>query len=309
MTDQDDEGNAMTQPFVVGKDEKAKKDGKGGQQISLDHFTPRHVLIPNLKEKVELLYQYHPNIRRQYELAETLKVAPSTLATWINGVPNSDGVRVNPGTIPAKHLKAFANVFGVPGAILEMEDFAEYKNAYVTFESGRGAWEKLVRSLPDNDLIEIVVNEERKFVPPDEDLGEEGLLRVGNGDEVMLRVRNPGLRHGALLAHDRDGWQALRPTPRWKETEIGEALLYPRPTSEGLPQFAVMEGSGVHTVLAVFTRDPLPGRVLEALHASALARDELDQTVSFFNGLLAAGPEKCRMFSRRFLVTSSARRK
>jgi hypothetical protein len=271
-------------------------------------ITPRHVRVPHLDKKIELLYQYHPFIRKQYELAKEVNVAPATLSNWIRGIPCPDGIRVNPDTIPAKHFSTVVKVFGLPSAVLEMEDLADFKNAVATFESGRGAWEKLVRALPDDKTIEIIVDQERRFVDLDAEQDNEGILRIRNGDEVMVRVPNPGLRHGVLLAQDRDGWSSLRPTSRWKETEVGETLVYPRPNSDGLPRLTMIEGSGVHLVLAIFTREPLPGWIMDTFLASNLD-ENLDRTVSVFHNLLTAGPEKCRMFSRRFLVTNAARRR
>jgi hypothetical protein len=293
--------------------DKVDKDIKIGDKAG-PYITPRHVRVPHLDKKVELLYQYHPFIRKQYELAKEVNVAPATLSNWIRGTPCPDGIRVNPGAIPAKHFNTVVKVFGVPAAVLEMEDLAEFKNAFATFESGRGAWEKLVRALPDDGTIEIISSDqERRWVEPEAGGDHEGILRVRNGDELMVRIPNPGLRHGVLLAQDRDGWSSLRPTPRWKETEVGDTLVYPRPKADGSPCFAMIEGSGVHLLLAIFTRDALPSWIMDILLASDLDQnlddENLDRTVSVFHNLLTAGPEKCRMFSRRFLVTNAPRRK
>jgi hypothetical protein len=68
-------------------------------------------------------------------------------------------------------------------------------------------------------------------------------------------------------------------------------------------------------LLAVFTHEPLPSRVMDLLFAAnselheSVKEDDLDRKVSIFHNLLAAGPEKCRMFSRRFLVTNAPRRR
>jgi transcriptional regulator with XRE-family HTH domain len=294
-------------------DKRPDSKGKGVTKPDT-HVTPRHVRVPQFDKKIELLYQYHPFIRKQYELAKELNVSPATLSNWINGTPFPDGVRLNPGTIPAKHFSAVLKVFGVPAAVLEMEDLSEFKNTFVTFESGRGAWEKLVRALPDDETIEIIAADQpRRWIEPDEPGDSEGLLRVRNGDALMVRVPNRGLQHGILFAQDRAGWSCLRPSSRSKETEIGEAMVFPRPHDDGSPRFAMIEGSGVHLLLAIFTREPLPTWVMDILLSSdpdrTLDNEKLDGMVSVLHNLLTAGPEKCRMFSRRFLVTNSLRRK
>jgi hypothetical protein len=271
-------------------------------------ITPRHVRIPKFKEKLELLFRYHPFIRRQYEFCEEVGVSAATGSTWINPPPDPDGVFVNPGTVPAKHFNTVANVFGVPGPVLLMEDLAEFEKTLATFESGRGAWEKLVRALPNDDKIEIIVNEEKRIIDPDDDEDDHGLLRVRNGDEIFIRVANPSLKHAALLQRHPDGWSSLRPTRRTKDTDVEEMLIYPRPRPDGTPRFALIEGSGVHQVLAIFTRDPLPTRIIDLFIADDLT-DNLDRTVAVFHNLLAAGPEKCRMFGRRFLVTNTPRQR
>lgn len=302
---------------ATGENDKAAVDLSAEAGSPAPFITPRHVHVPHLAEKIELLYQYHPFIRRQYELARELNVAPATLATWINGTPCPDGIRVNPSTIPAKHFGAILRVFGVPAAVLEMADLVEFKRAFATFESGRGAWEKMVRALPDDQTIEITVNNPNrkiKFVPPELEQNDDGILRIHSDDEVTLCLPNPGLRHAVLLQQDRDGWSSLLPTPRWKGTEIGASLLYPPSKPDGSLRFATVEGGGLHLVLAILTRKPLPGWIMDIFLASnpeideSLREDDLDRTVSVFHNLLTAGPEKCRMFSRRFIVTNAPRR-
>jgi hypothetical protein len=295
------------------KDETTEKSRRTGRpdkkrDVLREVITPRHVRIPRFKEKLELLFRYHPFIRRQYEFCEEVGVSAATGSTWINPPPDADGVFVNPGTVPAKHFNSVANVFGVPGPVLLMEDLAEFEKALATFESGRGAWEKLVRALPNDDKVEIIVNEEKRIVDPDEDDEDRGLLRVRNGDEIFIRVTNPTLKHAILLQRDPDGWSSLRPTRRAKDTEVEGALIYPRANPAGMPRFAIVEGSGVHQVLAIFTRDPLPGWITDMFIADSLA-DGLDRAVGVFHNLLAAGPDKCRMFGRRFLVTNSPRQR
>jgi hypothetical protein len=308
--------SAMSQKLGGGKGSKGETNGKnvmhanesketGFAKKEPSFFTPRHVRIPHLREKVELLYRYHPTIRLQRELAAEMKVSPAALAGYINGIPSADGIRVNPGTMPAKHFSTFVNIFGVPAAVLEMEDLAEFKNALETFESGRGAWDKLIRALPDDEAIEIIVNEDRRIVDRDEEGDHEGILHVLSGDEVLLRVRNPGFDHGVLLQQDRQGWWTLRPSSRWKETEVDEALVFPRQPPDGPPRFAQIEGSGVHLVLGMFMQEPLPTATVNALMADPIDIDSLNRTASFFNNQIIAG--KSKLLSRRFLVVNAPR--
>src|ERR1700720_4319280 len=114
------EGTDTKAQEYEGTDTKAQENVPVSKKSSAGYITPRHVRIPHLREKVELLYRYHPFIRKQYELAKEVGVSPATLATWISGVISLDGIRVNPGTIPAKHFNTFAKIFGVPGPVLEM---------------------------------------------------------------------------------------------------------------------------------------------------------------------------------------------
>jgi hypothetical protein len=289
--------------------EKGRQPDKSADRTAAPQevITPRHVRIPKFKEKLELLYRHHPFIRRQYEFFAEVGVAPATGSNWVNPPFDPDGVRVNPGTVPAKHFNTVANVFGVPGPVLLMEDLAEFEKALATFESGRGAWDKLIRALPNEEKVEIIVNEEKRIVDPDETDEDPGLLQVRNGDEIAISIANPGLKHAVLLQQDPGGWYSLRPTRRVKETEIGDALIYPRLGPDGVRRFASIEGTGVHLVLAIFTRDPLPAWISDILLADSLD-ESLDKTVATFHNLLAAGPDKCRMFGRRFLVTNAPRR-
>ncbi len=52
--------------------------------------TSGYVHIPHLRKKLKLLYGYHSLIDVQYKLAQALGVAPSTLATWLNGTQFKD---------------------------------------------------------------------------------------------------------------------------------------------------------------------------------------------------------------------------
>ena len=273
-----------------------------------EYYTPRHIRIPHLAEKIELLYVIPPTMRKQFELARALKVAPATLTQWIRGVPDKEGVRANPGTIPAKHFGAFANTFGLEREVLEMEDFSAFKKTFDSCESGRGAWEKLIRPLQENDTIEIIINDYRRIIDPDEE-DAEGLTRISSDAEVMIRVPNQGLPYGVLLQEDTDGWWSMRPNSKSKETEVDDALVYPRQEAIGPKRFAIFQGTGLHLVLAIFTAEPLPGRIIDALLRTPVDVESLNRSVPYFNDLLAVGHEKCRMFSRRFIVYNAPRRK
>ena len=299
-----------------GGDVKNSKDGPGNKsaeaaprakQAPPAYYTPRHVRIPHMREKVELLYRYHPSIRRQYELAAAMKVSEAALAGYINGIPSADGVRVNPGTVPSKHFSPLASIFGVPGALLESENFAEFKNAFGVMEAGRGAWDRLVRPLSDDEAIEIIVNDDRRIIDPDQDDNHEGILRVFASQEIMLRVENPGFRHGALLQQDRDGWHTLWPNAQSRETEVEDALVFPRQSPGSMPRFAPLEGSGVHLLLAIFTQEPLPANVLNAFMADTIKDDDLNSAASTLNNLIITG--KGKLLSRRFLLVGVPRRK
>jgi hypothetical protein len=128
------------------------------------------------------------------------------------------------------------------------------------------------------------------------------LPRFRAGDRVMLRVPNPGLGYGLLLAQDRSGWTSLRPNPRWRETEVEDDLVFPRQVAGLPPRFARLEGAGINRVIAVFTDEPLPASVVEALMACPLDAGNLNHSASIFRGRLGAGSNKCQMLSRRFLI-------
>lgn len=269
-------------------------------------FTRGYVRVAGLRDKLEWLYGHHPIIKAQYQLAKELGVSPATLSTWLNGTRYTDTKTIatsNPDSIPTKHYRDFVDLWGLPEAVLEIEDIDEFKNALATFEAGRSPWEKLIRSLPDNKIIEIITNSERGIVDPDDE-EDAGIPHLSVHDEVILRVPNPGLRHGALLVQDRSGWSSLRPNPRWRETSIESELVFPRQIEDGLNRFARLDSTaGIHRVLAIFTEEPLPGGVLEILMSRPMDVSSLNHAVGAFQSRLAGGSAKCQMFSRRFLVT------
>jgi hypothetical protein len=266
--------------------------------------------LPRLREKLEWLYGYHPFVNTQYQLASELKVSPATLSTWLNGTRYTDPrtvATVNPDSIPIKHYRSFLDIWGLPGSLLEIEDLTEFKNALATFEAGRGPWEKLIRALPDDESIEIVANAQRGIVDP-EDEEDPGIVQLHAGDEILLRVPNPNRRHAVMLLQDRIGWSSLRPNPRWVETLADGDIVFPRQGAEGAPRFARLDMvGGVHRVLVIFTDDPLPAGVLDILMGRPLEVGSLNHAVSAIQNRLAAGPNKCRILCRRFVVSPGAR--
>jgi hypothetical protein len=272
--------------------------------------TRGYMHVPHLREKLGWLYGYHPFIKTQYMLADELHVAPATLSTWLNGTRYTDTKTIattNPDSIPTKHFRSFVDLWGLPAAVLEIEDMAEFRNALATFESGRSPWEKLVRSLPDDKTIDIVVNGKRGLIDPDDE-EDKGIIHLRSGDGLLLRVPNPGLRHGALLMEDRLGWSCLRPNPRWIETAVRTELVFPRQLGDGVPRFATLDSvGGIHRIVAIFADEAFPSGVTDILMSRPMDVGGLNHTVAVFQSRLAAGPNKCRMFGRRFLVTDAPR--
>jgi hypothetical protein len=188
--------------------------------------------------------------------------------------------------------------------VLEIEDLNEFRNALDTFEIRRSAWEKLVRDAPDDESIEIISNLERGIIDPD-DMEDPGILKFRPGDDIMIRVTNPGLRHGLMLLQDRSGWSCLRPTVLWKETAIGDLLVFPRQIPDEPPRFARLDMvGGVHRVLAIFVNEPLPSEVFDILSSRPIDVGSLNHAAAVFQNKLAAGASQCRMLSRQFLVVT-----
>jgi hypothetical protein len=288
-----------------------KKESGNRRELEPVH-TKGYMHLPHLREKLEWLYGYHPFVNTQYQLASELKVSPATLSTWLNGTRYTDPrtvATVNPDSIPIKHYRSFLDIWGLPGPILEIEDLIEFKNALATFEAGRGPWEKLVRALPDDESIEIVANAQRGVIDP-EDAEDPGIVQLYAGDEVLLRAHQPGARHAAMLLQDRVGWSSLRPNPRWPDTQVDGEIIFPRQGTDDAPRFARLDTvGGVHRVLVIFTEEPLPAGVLQILLARPMDIGSLNHTVSVLQNRLAAGPGKCRILSRRFLVSPVPTRK
>jgi hypothetical protein len=270
-------------------------------------YTEGWVHIPSLRKKLKWLYASHPFVNTQTDLAHELHVGGGTLSTWLNGLrPRTDDgsvAVVNPDSIPTKNFRDFVAIWGIPAEVLQIEDVDEFRNAVDTFDAGRGPWEKLVRALPDDDSIEILANVTRAvFNPDDEAEGEAAMVRFRAGDEIMVRVANPGLRHAVMLLEDRHGWSCMRPTSRWKDTEADSVVVFPRQSADGVPRFAPLDTTGgVHRVLVIFTADPLPAAILDILLTRPIDLRSLNHAAGAFHNRLAAG--KCRMLSRRFLVT------
>ncbi len=242
-----------------------------GANASEPRFTAKYVHIPQLREKLERLYGHHPTIKTQYELARELDVAPSTLSAWLSGVRyGPDVAPVNPNSSPAKHFRRFKEIWGVPEKVLQAEDI-------------------------------------REFGIRNRDGDEEGaLLHLGIGDEIMLRVGDPGLPHGLMLLQDRSGWASLRPTARLPTTEIDGAMVFPRQYAQAPPRFAEIESpTGMHRALAIFTAEPLPAGVLDILLQEPIDTVSLNHIATVFQRRIAAGPDRCRMLSRRFLVSGN----
>jgi hypothetical protein len=272
-------------------------------------FTRGWKHIPQLRDKLPWLYGHHPFVKTQYQLAAELRVSPATLATWLNGQKFTDPktvARANPDSIPIKHYQSFLAVWGLPAAVLEMDDTQEFQTALATFETGRGPWDKLVRALPDDETIEIILSTDRGVEPDPADADEAGIPHLWALDEIMLSVRNPGLRHAAILLQDRHGWSTLHPSPRWPETDAGEVLVWPRQPTEGPRRFRRLDMvGGVHRILVVFTHERLPDGVLDILLSQPMDMGSLNHVASTFLNRLAAG--KCRMLMRRFLVSATPR--
>lgn len=264
--------------------------------------------IPRLKDKLPWLFGSHPFIKRNYELARELHVSPATLSTWLNGVKFSDAKTIapaNPDSIPIEHFRSFVDLWGLPAEVLDMEDLDEFRRTIEHFEVGRGAWDSLMRSVPDDARIEIIVeNVTRGLVDPDEE-EELGVPHFPVGGRMMLRVSSPGLHHGALLEQDRSGWLSLRPNPRWTDTNVDGQMIFPRQRADGAPRFARLEGPGLHRLLAIFTDEPLPGGVMEILMGRPIDSGRLNYTATVIQSRLAAGPDKCQLMSRRFLAVTS----
>jgi hypothetical protein len=127
-------------------------------------------------------------------------------------------------------------------------------------------------------------------------------------DEFQLAVPNPGLRHSVMLIQDRRGWEILHPNASQPETETDDVLVWPRQPPAGPPRFRQFDDvGGIHRILVIFTNERLPADVLGILLGQPLTESSLNAVTFRFNNLLAAGPGRCRMLTRRFLVFASPR--
>jgi hypothetical protein len=287
-----------------------RNDDTTGKRELDPKFTRGYVHIPHLRDKLPWLYSLHPTVDTQYKLARALRVAPAQLSTWLNGVRHSDARTtgtVNPDSIPIKHFQAFVDIWGLPAEILEVDDLAEFRSAIQHFEGGRGAWDKLVRAVPDDDdAIEIIAeNATRGLVDP-EDEEEAGLARFPIGERLMLRVAANAFRHGIMLEQDRGGWFALRPSARWPQTDIADELVFPRQQHDQPARFARLEVAGLHRILVVLTDEPLPPPVLDLLLRRPIDMGSLNYTATVLQDRLAAAADKCRLLSRRFVASTPA---
>jgi hypothetical protein len=249
-------------------------------------------------------------VNTQYKLAAALRVSAAQLSTWLNGVRHTDPISsgtVNPDSMPIKHFQSFLDVWGIPPEYLEMTDIESFEKAVKAFEVGRGAWDSLVRTVPDDDsAIEITPESvPRGLIDPDDE-EDLGLARFPVGERIMLRVAAPGFAHGMLLEQDRGGWLSLRPNMRWPQTEIAGQLIFPRQQPNESPRFARLEGIGVHRVLAILTTKELPTWQIDLLLRRPIAMASLNSAAGIISEILTKAPDTCRLVSRRFFASPSA---
>jgi hypothetical protein len=273
-------------------------------------FTRGYVHIPDLRAKLKWLYTLHPTVNTQYKLAGALRVSTAQLSTWLNGVRHTDArttAAVNPDSIPIKHFQNFLDIWAIPSELLEITDTNEFKHKVQQFEGGRGAWDKLVRAVPDDDTaIEITPESAaRGLIDPDEE-EDVGLTRFPVGERIMLRVAAPGFAHGMLLEQDHGGWASLRPSSRWPQTDIAGELIFPRQLPDEPPRFARIEGVGVHRILALLTTDALEPPLLDLLLRRPIDVSSLNYTAIVLDQRRTKAPGTCRLVSRRFFASPSA---
>jgi hypothetical protein len=288
-----------------------ENDAELGKRELDPAYTRGYVHIPRLRDKLPWLYALHPSVDSQKKLAMALRISPAQLSTWLNGTRYTDARTIaplNPDSIPIKHFRSFIDIWGLPAEILEIDDVAEFRSAIEHFEGGRGAWEKLVRAVADDDRIEILVEAATRGIIDPEEEEETGIPLFREGERIMLRVADPGLRHGAMLEQDRSGWICLRPNPRWRETELEGAMIFPRQRPDLPPRFARLEGGGMHRVLVILSAEALPARLIDLLMRRPIDVGVLNYAATILQDRLAGGDDKCRLMSRRFLVSSATAR-
>jgi hypothetical protein len=281
-------------------------DDTGGRRELEPTFTRGYVHIPDLRDKLPWLYSLHPRVNTQYKLARELRVAPAQLSTWLNGVRHTDPksiATVNPDSIPIKHYQSFVDIWGVPAEILEVENLDLFRTSLQTFMGGLSAWDKLIRAVTDDDeSIEITPEgTTRGLVDPDDD-SDAGVVRFPLGERLLLRLRVNGFRHGVMLEQDRGGWVSLRPSQRWPQTEIDGEFIFPRQQPDQPARFARLEIAGLHRIVVILTAEALPAPVLELLLRKPIDAASLNYAATVLQALLAEGPDKCRLVSRRFMA-------
>jgi hypothetical protein len=193
---------------------------------------------------------------------------------------------------------------GVPEDVLLMEEIPAFRQGLAQCDGEPSPWDDLVAALPDDSVIEIVKHVTRGLSNPDIE-PDPNLPTLRAGEEIMLRVANPGMSHATLLLHDRSGWSCLRPTATRPETRAEESIVFPRQADQASPKFAkIQDPTGLHRILAIFTAQPLPQEVLSTLLQPTIDSRNLDQAAGFIRQLLSASPDACRLVSRRFLVST-----
>lgn len=286
-----------------------ENDGELGRRELDPTFTRGYVHVAHLRDKLPWLYSLHPSVDSQKKLARALLVSQAQLSNWLNGTRYNDArtiAVVNPDSLPIKHYRSFLDIWGLPTEILEMQDLTEFCSAIKHFEGGRGAWDRLVRAVLDDECIEIISeNSTRGLVDPDEE-DEPGLPYFQVGEHVMIRVANLGFQHGIILEQDRNIWVTLRPSLRWRETELTGPMIFPRQQPDTPPRFARLEGPGLHRVFVVLTDEVLPASVLDLLMRRPVDMGSLNYAATFIQDRIAAGPGRCHLMSKRFLASNTA---
>jgi hypothetical protein len=271
-------------------------------------FTKGYKHVPHLKEKLLWLYGFLQGVECQRDHAAAIGVSPAAFSTWINGSLFKDtagnSARANPESIPAKYYGKFVRSCGLPAEVLELPNLDEFKTALEHFDSQSGGWTKLVGSLPDDDRIEIIAeNATRTLVDPDEE-EVDGVPCYRVGDRIMVRVTNQGWHYGLLLEEDRGGWTALRPNARAPEAALEGPLLFPRQTPGKPPRFARLDGVGLHRVVVVLTKTPLPNGVLDVILQRPIDSAKLNYVASVLQKHRAADKDACLLMSRQFIAAA-----
>jgi hypothetical protein len=283
------------------------QDSLQGTRIMVRHlppvYTDAYEHIPLLRKKLKWLYGRHPLVRSQKKLAGELRVAPSTLSGWLNGIRFEDPGSVaplNPDCIPKKHYRTFVDIWGLDEKVLMMEDLDVFKNALARQEERRSPWETLILSVADNDAIEVCRQAERGAYVPAE-VEERGIPQFRIGEEFLVRVPRAEYKHAVMLLQDRSGWSSLLPTERWPSTEVGGDLVYPRQPDEMPTRFARFDSvGGIHRLLVALMEEAPPAGIVDLLLSDPINVSNLDHLVPVLHSRLAA--KECTMLSRRVFV-------